>query len=68
MRYSDMTYEASLAAWKCCSSMNDHVEHLDHLRRLEERAETGRTKVWEGIEELIKALQKSIPKVPEEER
>lgn len=52
-----MTPEESLAKWKCCASMEEHLEHLAHLERGRAEAYASRKKVMEeGIPKLIKAL------------
>ena len=55
-----MTPEESLAAWKCCSSLEEHLEHLAHLERVKITPEQ-RARTWAGIRDLISKLAPPAP-------
>ena len=52
-----LTAEQSLAEWKCCSSMEEHLEHLAHLKRMQDQAQAARAQTWAAIEDLLEKIR-----------
>ena len=52
--------EQSLATWQCCASMEEHMDHLRHLKRVYEEAQAQREINLVGLQELLKALDAEV--------
>jgi hypothetical protein len=63
------SFEETFQEWKCCKTMEDHVEHMKHLWRMRQQENETRRKMPElsaAIKKIVEQLAASLPSTTNE--